>query len=78
MDDYLRLLRPGKAPGESYLQPHNNIFGIGDCAVSSITPLPTLGYVAKVQGKYLASNFNSGKIEKPSKPFKFMPLLQMT
>lgn len=48
MDDKLRLLRPGKAKGESYLQPHSNIFGIGDCAVSSVTPLPTLGYVAKL------------------------------
>lgn len=47
MDDRLRLLRPGKAQGESYLQPHANIFGIGDCAVCSSTPLPTLGYVAK-------------------------------
>ena len=67
MDEYLRLLRPGKAPGEGYLHPHPNIFGIGDCAVSSTNPLPTLGYVAKVQGKYLASNFNNGKIDKPNK-----------
>ena len=75
MDDNLRMLRPGKAKGESYLHPHSNIFGIGDCAVCSTTPLPTLGYVAKVQGKYLAKNFNNGTMENPKKPFKFLPLL---
>lgn len=75
MDDCMRMLRPGKGKGESYLHPHPNIFGIGDCAVSSTKPLPTLGYVAKKQGAYLAKNFNNGSMDNPKKPFKFLPLL---
>ncbi len=42
MDDKLRILK-----NNDTLQPHKNIFGIGDCAVTYSEPLPTLGYVAK-------------------------------
>lgn len=40
--------------------------------------MPTLGYVAKKQGQYLAKNFNNGTMESPSSKFKFVHLLQMT
>jgi len=46
--------------------------------VNSQTPLPTLGYVAKKQGNYLAKQFNNGTMENPKSKFKFHALLQMT
>jgi len=49
MDDNMRLLRPGDARNkESFLQPHDNLFALGDCAVSANAPCPTLGGVARV------------------------------
>jgi NADH:ubiquinone reductase (non-electrogenic) len=47
VDEYMRVLRPGRNPREGFFEPHRDIFAIGDCAVSSTKPLPTLGVVAK-------------------------------
>ena len=63
MDENLRLLKPGKEEGT--FDHHTNIFGLGDCAVSKTTPLPTLGGVARLQAIYLAKNFNKGVMENP-------------
>ena len=49
MDDCMRLVRPGDARNkELFLQPHDNLFALGDCAVSHNHPLPTLGGVARL------------------------------
>ena len=62
---------------ESFLQPHKDIFALGDCAVTMSLPLPQLGQVAKKQAKHLAANFNKKQQETATKPFKFSTLLQL-
>lgn len=79
MDDKLRIVKPGDMrASESYMAPHKNIFGLGDCVVTHTHPLPTLGYAAKKQGQYLAKNFNNGTMEDPKKSFKFIAWAQFT
>ena len=71
----MRLLKPGSDGGFS---PHQNLFALGDCCVSNVDPLPTLGGVARLQALYLSKEFNKGTMENPTKPFKYNKVLQMT
>mmetsp|Transcript_9379 Transcript_9379/g.23009 ORF Transcript_9379/g.23009 Transcript_9379/m.23009 type:complete len:210 (+) Transcript_9379:177-806(+) len=61
MDDYMRVLRSSPDGKSHEVVP--DVYGLGDCAVSSTNPLPTLGGIARMQAAYLAKKFNSGKLD---------------
>eukprot|EP00968_Pinguiococcus_pyrenoidosus_P001688 scaffold75_cov217-Pinguiococcus_pyrenoidosus.AAC.3 len=72
MDEQLRLLDKDNQVVE-------DIFGLGDCAVTQERPLPTLGQIARQQAMYLAARFGDGTAGTDKQvPFGYSPLLQMS
>ena len=47
-----------------------DVFALGDCAVSQSRPLEMLAQVANQQGRYLARTLNKGEIES-ARPFRY-------
>jgi len=76
MDDYMRVLRSSPDGKSHEVVP--DVYGLGDCAVSSTNPLPTLGGIARMQAAYLAKKFNSGKLDGSGKAYRNISLLQMS
>ena len=62
VDDHCRVLQD--------IKPINNVFAIGDCAVSTESHLPQTAQVAAQEGNYLAKQLNSPS----SEPFKYKHL----
>lgn len=69
----LELSRDGRILVDETLKVagHQDVYALGDCAVSRSQPLAMLAQVANQQGKYLANTLNHGD-SKPAKPFRYI------